>query len=202
MNASSREDSTLREDCTVRPFDSGDRIDPEIRALAIAAVGASILSWWPAFTLGAYHTVFFEQVLALWAASTSAFLVLTILKRRRSMSWPRRLALLLPTVWLVVAFALPTGTEAGHNAALFWSALVLTLGGGPYFAWTMLRITVTGFDTLTRHQRLVVVGVVAAVILIGFVLGHLNAHFLTCGDFTISGNHPPPDCTPGPPTRS
>lgn len=117
------------------------------------------------------------------------------------MSWPRRLALLLPTVWLVVSFALPTGTAAGSSVALFWLALALTLAGGPYFAWTMLRITLGGFDTLTRRQRLMVVVVVLVVVLVAFALGRLNAYFLTCDDFTISGNHPPTGCTPGPYTR-
>jgi hypothetical protein len=27
--------------------------------------------WWPAFTLGAYGVVFFEQALSLWAAATA-----------------------------------------------------------------------------------------------------------------------------------
>src|SRR6476619_3837604 len=140
--------------------DSWRQVDPKLRALAVAAVGAAVISWWPAFTLGAYQTVFFEQLLALWAASTAAFLILVIFKQRRAVSWPRRLALLLPSVWLLVAFALPTGTEAGHSAALFWFALALS----------------------------------------GFALGRLNPHFLSCDDFTISGNSQPPGCTPGPAT--
>jgi hypothetical protein len=180
--------------------DSWRQVDPKLRALAVAAVGAAVISWWPAFTLGAYHTVFFEQLLGLWAASTAAFLILVIFKQRRAVSWPHRFALLLPSVWLLVAFALPTGTPAGHSAALFWFALALTLAGGPYLAWTLLRITLVGYDTLTHRQRWAVLGVVAAVALLGFTLGLLNPHFLTCDDFTISGNSQPPGCTPGPAT--
>ena len=30
-----------------------------MRVLAVATVGAATISWWPAFTLGAYQTVFF-----------------------------------------------------------------------------------------------------------------------------------------------
>ena len=162
--------------------DSWRQVDPKLRALAVAAVGAAVISWWPAFTLGAYQAVFFEQLLGLWAASTAAFLILVIFKQRRAVSWSHRLALLLPSVWLVVAFALPTGTEAGHSAALFWFALVLTLAGGPFLAWTLLRITLVGYDTLSHRQRWAVLGVVAVVALLGFTLGRLNAHFLTCAD--------------------
>jgi hypothetical protein len=175
-------------------------VDPRLRALAVASVGAAIVSWWPAFTLGAYDTVFFEQLLALWASSTAAFLALVVFKGRRSVAWPRRLALLLPSVWLIVAFALPTGTEGGHRASLFWLALALTVAGGPYLAWVLLRITLVGYDTLTHRQRWAVVGVVAAVALIAFALGRLNPYFLTCEDFTVSGNSAPPGCTEGPAT--
>ena len=186
------------EDPSVEQTDSWRRVDPKLRALSVAAVGAAVIAWWPAFTLGAYRTVFFEQLLALWAASTAAFVILAIFGQRRAVSWPRRFALLLPSVWLVVAFALPTGTEAGHSAALYWFTLFLTIAGGPYLAWTMLRITLVGYDILTRRQRWAVIGVVAAVVLLGFTLGRLNPYFLTCDDFTISGNSPPPGCTPGP----
>ena len=144
--------------------------------------------------------MFFEQLLGLWAASAAAFLILVIFKQRQAVWWPNRLALLLPSVWLIVAFALPTGTEAGHSAALFWFALVLTLAGGPYLVWTLLRITLVGYDTLTHRQRGAVLGVVAAVALLGFTPGRLNPHFLTCDDFTISGNSQPPGCTQGPAT--
>jgi hypothetical protein len=188
------------EDPAAEQPDSWRRVDPRLRSLAVAAVGAAVISWWPAFTLGAYHTVFFEQILALWAASTAAFVILVIFKQRRAVSWPHRFALLLPSVWLLVEFALPTGTPEGQSVALLWFALVLTLVGGPYLAWTLLRITLVGYDTLSRRQRWAVLGVVAGVLLVGYLLGRLNPYFLTCDDFTISGNYPPPDCTPGPAT--
>jgi hypothetical protein len=177
--------------------DSWRQLDPGVRVLAVATVGAASITWWPAFTLGAYRTVFFQQLLTLWAASTAAFLVLTIVNRRRTVSLPRRLALLLPSVWLVVAFALPTGTEAAHSRTLYWLALALTLAGGPYLAWALLRITLSGYDVLTHRQRSAVFGVVVTVILLGFALGRLNPYFLTCADFTISGNSQPLGCTPG-----
>jgi hypothetical protein len=70
--------------------DSWRQVGPKLRALAVAAVGAAVISWWPAFTLDAYQTVVFEQLLGLWAASTAAFLILVIFKQRRAVSWPAR----------------------------------------------------------------------------------------------------------------
>ena len=177
--------------------DGWHSIDPRLRATAVASVGAALISWWPAFTLGAYRTVFFEQVLSLWAASAGAFIVLLLFRRHRSVPWPRLLALLVPTVWLIVAFLAPTGSHTTLTTALFWLTLALTLAGGPYMAWVLLRITLVGYDSLTRRQHWALIGTVAAVVVIAFTLGRLNPHFLTCGDFTISGNSEPPGCTPG-----
>ena len=179
--------------------DSWRQADPRLCALAVAAVGAALISSWPAFTLGAYQTVFFEQVLALWAASTAAFLVLVIFEHRRAVSWPHRLALLLPSVWLLVAFALPTGTEAGQSSALYWLALVLTLpeariSDGPWCGsrWSATTPSPTADGGWWSAS--------SRVALIGFALGRLNPFLLTCDDFTLSGYSPPPGCTPGPAT--
>jgi len=47
--------------------------DRDVLRLAATTVAASLLVWWPAFTLGVYKAIFFEQIFALWAAATSAF---------------------------------------------------------------------------------------------------------------------------------
>ena len=51
-------------------------LDEDSRRLAGAAIAGAALGWWPAFTLGVYGVIFFEQHLALWAAATSALLAL------------------------------------------------------------------------------------------------------------------------------
>ena len=50
--------------------------DEDARRLAGTSIAGAGLGWWPAFTLGVYGVVFFEQHLALWAAATSALLAL------------------------------------------------------------------------------------------------------------------------------
>ena len=50
---------------------STDRIT---QATSVAVVAAALVVWWPAFDLGAYGVIFFQQMLALWAASTAVFL--------------------------------------------------------------------------------------------------------------------------------
>ena len=57
--------------------------DPALRRLAAITVATSLLVWWPAFTLGVYKTIFFEQIFTLWAAATAAFVVAVLLLGRR-----------------------------------------------------------------------------------------------------------------------
>ena len=45
---------------------NADRIT---QAISVAVVAAALVVWWPAFDLGAYGVIFFQQLLALWAAS-------------------------------------------------------------------------------------------------------------------------------------
>ena len=95
-------------------------------------VAAALVVWWPAFDLGAYGVIFFQQLLALWAASTAIFLVSLTAGRRDRVSWPRRLALLLPSLWLLLALVLPEAGAKPWPRALFYVAIVLTLAGAPF----------------------------------------------------------------------
>jgi hypothetical protein len=70
---------------------------PPSRGTSVVVVAAAAIAWWPAFTLGAYGVIFFEQTLSLWAVSMAIFLVSLTVGRRDRISWPQRLALLLPT---------------------------------------------------------------------------------------------------------
>jgi hypothetical protein len=161
-------------------------------------VGASLVVWWPAFTLGTYGGVFFEQALSLWAASTAVFLVSLTAARRDRVSWPRRLALLLPSLWLGMTIAVPTGYEHRLSEPLFYVGAVLTLAGIPFLTALLLRVTIAGYEQIPIRRRLVAAAVVATVAVLAFVLGQIHNRFLTCTDFTVSGNYAPPGCTHGP----
>ena len=73
--------------------------------LGVVMVGIVAIAWWPAFTLGAWGEVFFDDVLALWAASTAAFVFVLVERRPLGSRLARAFVLLLPTVWLVLSFA-------------------------------------------------------------------------------------------------
>lgn len=167
------------------------------RMVGAVAVGAAAVAWWPAFTLGAWGAVFFEQVLALWAASTAALLVVLLRGASRTAPWPVTASLLIPSVWLAVTM-LPVA-EAGTPADLMaWGAIGFTILGVPYLLVVLLRIASPGSAALvdTRH-RAAAAGSVLLVVVLAYVLGTQHPRFLTCDDFTISGNSRPEGCVPG-----
>ncbi len=167
------------------------------RIVGGVAVGAAIVSWWPAFTLGAWGGVFFEQILTLWAAATAAFVVLVLREGTRRLPRIVVASLLLPSLWIALAF-LPT-SEGGLLAALTtWSGVLITLIGFPFMVWVILQVTRPQVGEMVSTRAWVVAGVaVVAVAVMGFGLGRLHPYFLTCGDFKISGNAEPANCTPG-----
>jgi hypothetical protein len=173
---------------------STDRIT---QATSVAVVAAALVVWWPAFALGAYGVIFFPQFLALWAASTAIFLASLTTRGRARVSWLRRLALLIPSLWLLLAFAIPEVEAERWSRALFYLALVLTLAGTPFLAALLLRVTIAGYEQIPSRRRLIAAALVGIVAITAFGLGQFNNRFLTCNDFIISGNDIPPGCDQG-----
>ncbi len=64
--------------------------------------------------------------------------------------------------------------------------------------WVLARIMWPDFgQNTTNRQRWLIIGVVVGVGVAAFLLGLNQEYFLTCGDFTISGNSEPPGCVTG-----
>jgi len=85
---------------------------------------------------------------------------------------------------------------------MFWIAVVLSLVGIPYLGGLLLRLAMTGYEQLPPARRLAAVGVVLVVAVLAFTPGHFNNLFMTCSDFTVSGNFTPTGCIPGQGTLS
>ena len=164
------------------------------RATGALAVGMSIAVWWPAFTLGAWGVLFFEQILTVWAAATAALLVVLFRRRAEGNRLGRAAALLVPTLWLVLAvlfkresFLVPFIDALGVTVALL---------GIPATIWVLARIIWPEFgEDLPISRRLIVIASVVFIAVASFVLGSNQSAFLTCEDFTISGNSEPLGCT-------
>ena len=170
--------------------------DPGVRRLAAIAVATALIVWWPAFTLGVYNVIFFEQIFALWAAATAAFLVAVLLLGRRAQ--PAVYALLLPSIWILLTWLLPAGTTGPGRDALFWLGVVVTLMGFPAMVALVLIMVVPGAESVRRgRDTAVAIGSVAIVVILSFALGTQHSRILTCEDFKISGNDQPAGCTQG-----
>ncbi|HWL78637.1 hypothetical protein [Microbacterium sp.] len=167
--------------------------------VGVVMVGIAAIAWWPAFTLGVWGEIFFDDVLALWAASTAAFVFVLVEKRPVGARLARAFLLLLPTVWLVLNFAV--ADESTDIAILIVDivALLAVLAGIPFTLWVLIGIVWPDFAHETRTSTkwliaLVILGICAA----SYLLGLNQEHFLTCEDFAISGKSAPPHCTPAP----
>jgi hypothetical protein len=74
---------------------------------------------------------------------------------------------------------------------LFYLAIALTLGGAPFLAALLLRVTISGYEEIPPRRRLIGAAVVVIVAIASFGLGQFNNRFLTCNDFIVSGNDTP-----------
>jgi hypothetical protein len=184
-------------DKDARADQTGELLDEDSRRVVAAALAGAALGSWPAFTLGVYGVIFFEQHLALWAAATSAFLAVGFSRGPRVWRRPAVLALLLPTLWIVLAWILPVGGTSGIYQTLFWLGVVVTIFGLPALAAFLVRLIIPTAERLQGRERLAVAGVVAAVMVTSFLVGTQHPRVLTCEDFTISGNYAPDDCSSG-----
>jgi hypothetical protein len=167
------------------------------RVTGVLLIGMCVVVWWPAFTIGAWGEPFFDQALGVWAASTAALIVVLLERRRKRMVW-RVLALLTPTLWLVLGFVVQGSSAEDETAfAVAAGGLIVGILALPTAIWVLARMVWPELGETTRRERLVVLGAVGFIAVASFLLGANHSRFLTCEDFTLSGNSEPPGCTPG-----
>jgi hypothetical protein len=172
---------------------------PPSQATGVVAVGMSIAVWWPSFTLGAWGILFFDQKLTVWAAATAALIVVVFHRRGERNRLGQAAALLVPTLWLVLEIFVEDDGSSLRPLVDGFGVAVVFLGIMATF-WVLSRIIWPEFgEDLSLSRRASVIASVVLVAVASFVLGVNHAAFLTCQDFSISGNSEPPGCTPGVP---
>lgn len=172
-----------------------DTRQPSRPITGIVIVGICAALWWPAFTLGAWGTLFFDQLLTVWAAATGAFFVVLLQPRPYTRRVFKACVLLIPSLWLVLGFALESTTADVGTFIVDAVALLVALVGIPFTLWTLVRLMWPDFGAdLSRSRRLVAIAVIVLVVGVSYGLGADQSGFLTCGDFSISGNSEPPHC--------
>ncbi|RFA12401.1 hypothetical protein B7R22_15775 [Subtercola boreus] len=155
----------------------------------------SVAVWWPAFTLGAWGEIFFDTLLSVWAAASAGFmLAMLVPAARQRLGWTS-LTLLLPSLWLVLSLAVPNESEDLEVAIVAVVGVLVVLLGVPFMVWALARLAWPEIsETVPLRGKLLVLATVAVVAIASFSLGANESRFLTCEDFTISGNSEPPGC--------
>lgn len=168
------------------------RTTPRAGGIVVVAISAAL--WWPAFTLGAWGTLFFDQTLTVWAASTAAFFIVLLQPRPYRPRVYQAVVLFLPSVWLVLTLIHPDVGDV-YSLVVDLLALAVALVGVPFTLVTLVRIVWPDFGAdLSRTRRFL--SLVAVIVLVGiaFLLGVNENRFLTCEDFALSGNSQPQGC--------
>lgn len=168
------------------------------RAQGVVIVGMCIAIWWPSFTLGAWGRLFFEQILTVWTAATAALLVVIFRRDGERYRMRRAVALLIPTLWLVLAIV---GKDDGSALDVLTDVLGSTVAvvGIPATMWVLARIIWPELGAgISLARRTLVMAAVLFISGCAYLLGVNHSAFLTCEDFTISGNSEPRGCTPKP----
>ncbi|GAA3015539.1 hypothetical protein [Microbacterium aurantiacum] len=167
--------------------------------IGVVMVGMSLVVWWPAFTVGVWGEIFYTQILALWAASTAAFVFVLVERRPVGVRLLRAFLLLLPTALIILMFVINDEEEDIFILLIDVAALLAVLIGLPFTLWVLVRIVWPDFaHEMSAGTKWLITVVVLGVAVVAFVLGLLHPYFLNCEDFTIAGNLPPDGCTPMP----
>jgi hypothetical protein len=169
------------------------------RASLLIAVAVASGAFFIGFNFGAFEVVFFDAVLSIWVVATIVLIAsfITSLPPRR---WYGRLLLLIPSVWILLAWiADPAGEDAASDA-LYLFTLISALVTLPFIAWVLVSTINPDFLALPRSHRSAIIAALIVFGLAGIGLGARNDVFLNCDDFKVSGNDLPANCTSGPNT--
>jgi hypothetical protein len=179
----------------VTPANSTERVRVPPRPVqGLFIVGTALAVWWPAFTIGAWGTLFFDQLLTVWVISTAACLIVLVQPRPAHHRIRRAIALGIPSIWLFLSFF----TDPGDDELLVivdLLAIFIAVTGLPLTLWVMLKLFwPEAMGRMPKRLTVAAVVIVGGIAIGSFALGANHRLFLTCEDFAISGNSEPPGC--------
>jgi hypothetical protein len=160
------------------------------KAFLISALSIGVAVWDIAFFLGVHGTIFFEKLFAVWVAATVISLI--------SIFWPQmiggeilgnrgRIALALPTVWLILTVIDPSSTWI-----VLASGIVVALVALPYMLVIVVSVAFGGTQNRRQWAALACIAVFFGAV--GYIAGLYNELLLSCWDFQVSGNQVPTHC--------
>jgi putative Mn2+ efflux pump MntP len=166
---------------------------PSDRATLLITAASASVAFAVGFDFGAFGVVFFGQLLTIWVIAT-VILIGSLVSNLPPNTWPRRLVLLVPSLWLVAAWIDNTFAFNENEKVVFAFTVAVTLFVLPAVGWVLITAINSDFTELPRHKKGIVLASVGLSIIIGFAFGARNDFYLTCDDFKISGNDLPANC--------
>jgi hypothetical protein len=175
----------------------------EAKVFFISAMALSAAVSTSAFWFGVYGTIFFEKLLYVWVAASAALLASFFVPRLDVPAvklpwWRGRFLLGLPTVWLALSAFVDIESyrpESLASWALWLVALTSAFLTLPYLLYVIIVAVVPDIDRLTNPKlRGALLGIVALMGVVGFVIGKNHPLFLTCENFKIGGHDMPENC--------
>ncbi len=167
--------------------------------MALAAMTLGLVTWPIAFNLGAYGVVTYDDVFSVVVASTILFAI-TAINRNHRPPWNGMIltALAGPLAWLLSASVLVGSTTEAMERPIFVIALVVVATTSVPITLKLLvdMFTPELAHAESRRLTLSVIGLVALIGVIGFVVGRNNDRYMICEDFVIAGAHEPDNCAP------
>ena len=166
---------------------------PSDRATLLITAGSASVAFTVGFNLGAFGVVFFDQLLVVWVVATIVF-VGSLVSSLPPTTWPRRLVLLVPTLWLIAAWVDNAYAFDRAERIAFALTVMVTMFVLPAVAWILITVINTDFAELPGRKKGIVIAAVALAMIMGFGFGTGNDLFLDCQDFKVSGSDLPENC--------
>jgi hypothetical protein len=187
----------LTEDDLLHGFDPTGPSRGHLYGFFITTGATSLYAWDLAFTFGAYHRVFYHRVAQILVLSMVVLIgVLTVRRQLEVRPWLLA-AFALPFLWIVLQ-VLYNISESGPVMRLIAGVLIIAnVLALPVIFWVIARLLAPDYFALPgRRLKVGVASTVAIVALTGYLVGENNRHFITCEEFELAGDDPPPNCVP------
>ena len=188
-----------------RPDDADQRVDDDAidseldvtittraRTFVVTATGSSIAAFNVGFDLGAFGNIDHRKIWTLWIISTVALIASYLFRDSEyRLGWWWRLALLVPTLWIVIdAFV------DDWESSAFGVLALLSLVALPLAIFVIVRLVGGQYFELTARLRVALVITTAGMFAAGVGIGWDNPRFLDCEDFRLAGEFEPENCNP------
>lgn len=189
------ERNRLTQDDLLKGFDQTGPSQGRLGGFFAVTIATSLFAWNTMFNLGAYHAVFYRSRHHLFVLSLVVLLGGLAMRRRAHIN-PWLLALFSPPLLLILLqLVLPVNHSGTAVRVIYHVLVVATLAVSPIVIWVVARLLAPNYFALPdRSTKIVVIGIVAIVALIGYAVGRLDDRFLTCEDFRVAGDDMPTNC--------